>query len=103
MRIKITSELTVELVAPEDFKRFDVRIELPLDRLDDVRTALADIAELDGTEAAWVLGDWIVKAAGRTEAQWHTGFQEMAHYAGTKGWTRSSPLRLRGHVVWSAT
>ena len=102
MQIRVTQGLRVELLEPDDFKRFDVRVELPLESLESVRTALADVAELEGTDAAWVPADWIARVADRSDDQWHNGFRKMTEYAQQRGWTRGAPLRLRAHIVWSA-
>jgi hypothetical protein len=100
MRILVSRQLTVSLLEPDDFKHFDVCVEMPADRLDDVRTALEGIAELDGSKVAWVDSDWIVRAADTSRDAWHDGFAKMTAYASERGWVRHSPAQIRAHLIW---
>ena len=100
MRIRISSGLKVSLLDQDDFKRFDVYVEVPATRLNDVGAALYDVAELEGSEVAWVRRDWIVKAVDKPTEEWRNGFAKMIAYASDHGWVRHSPSQIRAHLVW---
>ena len=100
MQVRVTDELAVELVDTDNFRRFDVQVELPLQRLVDVTAALANFAELEGVDAAWIHADWIADVANSGE-EWLAGFGKMVAYARGRGWTRDAPLRIRAHILWS--
>ena len=92
----------VELLEPEDCKRFHVAV-----RGGDT-AAVGDVLESRDLGVLLASGDAMVATAavrrmaqGRVAAGWDGDFAAMLEYARTKGWLDESGAMIRAHVEWS--
>lgn len=91
------------LAEADDLRRFSVIAAGGPEALPPLAEALRGVVAFDGAEHAWVSVDWLIEASGRSDSPtWRAGFDAMTAYATSKGWTRTEPLAIRGHIVWEA-
>lgn len=103
MEVHLAPGQPARLSEVEDLRRFSVIVAASQDAVAALAEAVRDIIDFQGTDHAWVSVDWLIEASGRSDsAEWQAGFKAMTDYAASKGWTRSDPAALRGHVVWQA-
>jgi hypothetical protein len=101
MEVHLAPGEPARLTEPTDLRRFSVIVAATPEALPALAEALRGVVDFEGTEHAWVSVDWVLQASNRADwADWRYEFANMMKYAESKGWTRSGPDAIRGHVVW---
>ena len=90
---------TVELVEPEDCKRFHVAVQGGDDEALGSALASAGVGRLLPSGEAMIDTAAVRRmAAGRVGAGWDGDFAAMLEYAGTKGWLDDTGGSIQAHV-----
>lgn len=101
MEVHLAPGEPARLMEVDNLRRFSVIVSASPDALAALAEALDGVVAFDGEGHAWVSVDWLIEASGQSDsATWRKDFEAMTTYAESKGWTRSDPAALRGHVVW---
>jgi hypothetical protein len=94
-------EATLELIEPDDCKRFHVAVH------GGDRARLAESLTATGVGCLDESGDAYIEAAavrqlasGRVSSAWEADFSAMLAYASTKGWLSDTGNAIRAHVEW---
>jgi hypothetical protein len=103
MIIRIDRFLDVRLESPEDFKRFNVQIDGPIQHLSRIQEAARAAGELVDTDTMWVSETWLRQAPDcADDPAWQNGVTAMINFARKHGWVRDGSGDIRAHVVWNA-
>lgn len=97
MFVRVTAPGVVELVEPEDCRRFHV--ESTVASPPEVAAALGDWADGASDEHVWIRVDAVRRAAeGAVGPGWAKDFDAMLVFAGTKGWLNGDGDAIAAHV-----
>ncbi|MBW6398753.1 hypothetical protein KPL78_12890 [Roseomonas sp. HJA6] len=103
MEVHLAPGQPARLTDVDDLRRFSVIMAGSQEGLASLAEALHGIVAFEGSEHAWVSVDWLVETSGRSgSAEWRDQFAAMVAYARSKGWMRTDPEAIRGHVVRQA-
>ncbi|VFR32539.1 hypothetical protein ANK1_4186 [plant metagenome] len=102
MIVHLNTEGQLSLAERDDFKRLHCEFAQPISHAPAVRQQLAGIAEIEGTEAAWIELDWMRRQAPPTVATWLHDLEQMLARAKLHGWVSPDGRRVRAHVIWAA-
>jgi hypothetical protein len=103
MFVKVSSGGGVTLEDRDNFRAFKLVVERPRAALDDVRRALAGVAELPDHDTAWIL-----EAALRARPEvardqaWQQVFGSMIEKARPHGWIDDARKAIKAHIEWAA-
>jgi hypothetical protein len=102
MILQLTSGQKIELLQPEDFRRFMVQIEGHPDTLEAARDAFDGIARLEDENTAWVHVSALRSWHGLQEStNWQEGLSRMIDKARPYGWIDSQTGDIRAHIEWT--
>ncbi|MBR0680266.1 hypothetical protein GXW74_07195 [Roseomonas eburnea] len=101
MEVHVIPGEAPRLAEAADLRRFSVIVAAQPEALPALAAAHGGMLDFEGSGHAWVSVEWLIAASGLADSpDWRAGFEAMKAYAEGKGWTRSDPPALRGHVIW---
>ena|SRR5437588_443599 len=101
MFVKLSRDGQVALEERDNFRAFKLVVEGDPARLDGVRAALVNVADVLDKDTAWIL-----EAALRRwpevaqDATWQQGLSTMIEKAKPHGWIDEQRKAIRAHVEW---
>jgi len=101
--IDLTGEpATIELVEPEDCKRFHVAVRGGDQEALGAALASAEVGRLHPTGDAMIDTQAVLRmASGRVPESWEDEFGAMLEYAESKGWIDDTGGAIQAHVEWA--
>ena len=105
MIVFVSEQLTHKLIEPDNFRKFNIEIAAPKERLNELRKLLGDVVEFEDESSAWVNADGLQALSSLGEdATWRAEFARMIEKARPHGWIRDVPkLAIKAHVVWATS
>ena len=105
MIVFVSKQLDRQLIEPNNFRKFSVKVAAPKDRLEELRKVLGDVVEFEGESTAWVCADGLQTMSSVGEdATWRAELARMIEKARPHGWIRDTPkLAIKAHVVWDGS
>ena len=101
MIIRITSDRSIRLEEPTDFRKFKVACDLPAARHADVADANPDAVRFDDPKTAWVSIAALRAWDGLKDDQaWQDGLSAMIKAAEPHGWISPDKRAIKAHVEW---
>ena len=101
MDVRVAPDERPSLTGVDDLQKFCVIVTADRDALPALAESLDGVMTFEGTTHAWVSVNWLIETSGHGDsAEWRARFDAMTAYAARKGWTRTDPAAIRGHVVW---
>lgn len=101
MFLKLNAAGQLQLEDRDNFRAFKLVVEGDRGRLDEVRRALGDKAELPDAETAWIfehtLRRWPDVA---NDATWQQNLSAMIEKARPHGWIDDARKAIKAHVEW---
>ncbi len=102
MYVKVSAAGQVSLEDRENFRAFKLVVEGGPARLDQVRRALASVAELPDEKTAWIFEQALrqrPEAAG--DAAWQDNLGAMIEKAKPHGWVDEKKKAIKAHIEWT--
>ena len=101
MIVKLTADRTVVLEDRDNFRAFKVVVDGRREDIDDVRRALAPMAELVDADTAWVSQDALrTHHEVADDTAWQQAFAGMIEKARPHGWIDDDRKAIKAHVEW---
>ncbi len=102
MIVFVSERLSCQLLEPENFSQFSVRIATTKDRFGELRKGLEGFLEFEDELTGWVYADALrtMSPPGK-ESYWRAELDRMIEKARPHGWIRELPeLCIKAHVGW---
>jgi len=102
MIVFVGEQSAPQLMEPNDFGKFSVKIAAAKDRFEELRKLLLGAVEFDGESIAWVCADKLLEMSSvASDAAWRGELARMIEKARPHGWIRDDPkIAIKAHVVW---
>jgi hypothetical protein len=101
MFVKVSSDKSLALEDRDNFRAFKLVVEGDPAKLDGVRAALANVADLPDQDTAWIfeaaLRRWPEVAQ---NVAWQQGLSAMIEKAKPHGWIDEQRKAIKAHVEW---
>jgi len=99
--LKLTANGELSFEDRDNFRAFKLVVEASPDRLDAVRKAIADKAELPDAETAWIFQEALRRWPGAAhDAAWQQNFATMIEKARPHGWIDDARVAIKAHIEW---
>jgi hypothetical protein len=99
--MKLSADRVLELGDRNNFRAFKLVVEGRPENLDEVRRALIGVAELPGTDTAWVFEDALRRWPDvAQDAAWQDSLTGMIDKAKPHGWIDEQRNAIKAHIEW---
>jgi hypothetical protein len=103
MFIRVAKGGAVTFEERDNFRAFKIVAEMSRDHLEDVRKALANIADVPDHETAWVFADALRNWPGvKDDPAWQESFSAMIQKARPHGWIDDARNAIKAHIEWKS-
>ena len=101
MFVKVSADHSVTLEDCDNFRAFKLVVTGNPSKLDDIRKALAELAELPDEKTAWILEAALrnLKEVAQNQA-WQQNFSAMIEKAKPHGWIDEQRKTIKAHIEW---
>ena len=104
MFLKLTATGELQFEDRQNFRAFKLVVEGDRSRLEAIRSALANKAELPDAETAWIYETTIRQWSGvEHDAAWQKNFSAMIEKARPHGWIDDQRNAIKAHIEWVTT
>jgi hypothetical protein len=104
MFLKLSAAAELRFEDRNNFRAFKLVVDGDPDRLEDVRRAVADKAEMPDAHTAWIFEDALRRWPGVDhDTTWQQNFSAMIEKARPHGWIDDQRKAIKAHVEWAAT
>ena len=101
MFVKVSADHSVTLEDRENFRAFKLVAAGNASKLDDVRKALAGVAELPDDKTAWILESALRRFVDvAQDAAWQQNLSAMIEKAKPHGWIDEQRKAIKAHIEW---
>jgi hypothetical protein len=101
MFLKLTAASELQFEDRQNFRAFKLVVEGDRSRLEGVRSALANEAELPDAETAWIFQAALRRWPGvEHDAAWQQNFSAMIEKARPHGWIDDQRNAIKAHIEW---
>ena len=102
MFVKVAADGSVSLEDKDNFRAFKVVVEGGPARLDQVRRALGDTAEVEDQGHAWIYEQALRKRPEvANDATWQSSLGAMMEKARPHGWVDDTKKAIKAHIEWT--
>lgn len=99
MFVKVSADRSVSLEDRDNFRAFKLVVTGNASKLDDVRKALAGVAELPDEQTAWISEAALRRMPGVNDA-WQQNLSAMIEKAKPHGWIDETRKAIKAHIEW---
>jgi len=104
MFLKLTAAGELQFEDRQNFRAFKLVVEGDRSKLEAVRSALANKAELPDAETAWIYETTLRQWSGvEHDAAWQKNFSAMIEKARPHGWIDDQHNAIKAHIEWVTT
>ena len=104
MFLKLTATGELQFEDRQNFRAFKLVVEGDRSKLEAVRSALANKAELPDAETAWIYEITLRQWSGvEHDAAWQQNFSAMIEKARPHGWIDDQRNAIKAHIEWVTT